>query len=225
MQGFVPEGRRSALVSDTESLAELAHHNTNKTTTPYQTTVPADKAGRHPTRKPRKSSVHVLAYDLIPPGHGIRMLYEWDVLRRFLADVLELPDLHRYEDPLAGLNIAVNMRGDRNGWHFDQCDFVTSVLIRPAAKGGLFQYCPNIRSASDENYPGVQAVLEGDETAVKTLAFAAGDLAIFKGRHSMHRVTTIESETPRLVALLGYDSKPGVTMTDEAKMRRFGRVN
>ena len=224
LKDFVLASYRGLLVEDTEALVPEVHHNHNKSTTPYQTTVPEGEAGDHPTQRPRTSSVHVLAYDLIPSDHGIRQLYEWDVLRHFLADVLALPALYRYEDPLAGLNIAVNMQGDRNGWHFDQCDFVTSILIRPAEVGGLFQYCPNIRNADDENYVGVKAVLDGDASTIKTLDFAAGDLAIFKGRHSMHRVTTIESDEPRLVALLGYDSRPGVTMTDEAKLRRFGRV-
>ena len=47
--------------------------------------------------------------------------------------------LNRYDDSLGALNIAANKRGDHNGWHFDQCDFVTSLLLREAHDGGLFQ--------------------------------------------------------------------------------------
>ena len=224
LKGFVVPDRLGRLVGDTEALLGAVHHNLNTNTTPYQTAVTDGEHGVHPTCRPGRSSVHVIAHDLIPSGHGFRLLYEWEPMRGFLSDVLELPSLYRYEDSLAGLNIAVNKRGDRNGWHFDQCDLVTSILIRPAAAGGLFQYCPNIRNAGDENYPGVQAVLDGDTEPVRTLDVESGDLAMFKGRHSMHRVTTIESDVPRLVALLGHDSHPGVVMTDEAKLRRFGRV-
>lgn len=228
LEGFVAPGKLAALVEQAEALAPRAHLNANCTTTPYQETVeegPDDRFGeRHPRRRARNTSVHVVAYDLIPRHDGIRLIYEWDGLLGFLAAVLGVPRLFRYEDRLAGLNIAVNAPGDENGWHFDQCDFVSSILIREAEDGGRFLFAPNIRDGSNENYDAVARVLDGDPAGVAHLPIAAGALVLFKGRHSMHRVTPVGGTRPRLIALLGYDTKPGVLMDEASRLRRFGRV-
>ncbi len=224
LDGFIREDAIKSMVSDVESLIPLCHHYASCTTTPYQETVSPDAQTNHPRRTPRTSSNHVLAYDLIPSHAGVRRLYESDALLDFIAAVLGLQSLHRYADRLGALNIAINMAGDHNGWHFDQCDFVTSLLIREAQSGGLFEFVPNIRTQKDENYSSVKRVLDGDRDRVVTLPMKAGSLSIFKGRQSMHRVTEIAGEKPRLIALLGYDTQPGVLMTESASRRRFGRV-
>lgn len=224
LEGFLRPERLAVLQDEVERLAPRSHHNASNTTTPYQETVSPDDASDHPRRRPRDTSVHVLAYDLIPPENGIRLIYEWDPLLKFLADVLDVPRLYRYEDKLAALNIAVNEPGDQNGWHFDQCDFVSSILIREAEAGGRFHFAPNIRNAEDENYDAVARILDGDDSDIVHLPISAGSLVLFKGRHSMHRVTPIERGKPRLIALLGYDTSPGITMSESARRRRFGRA-
>jgi hypothetical protein len=50
-----------------------------------------------------------------------------------------------------------------------------------------------------------------------------GTFLLFKGRHSLHRVSTIEGDTARIVALLAYDTKPGTDSTPELKRNRYGR--
>ena len=224
LDDFIPTQVVEKIVADTHSLTPLAHHNSNCNTTPYQERVDPQEQTEHARKSPRTTSVHVIAYDLIPHDSKIRQLYESQQLLAFIAAVLEVPVLYRYADRLAGLNIAVNMAGDHNGWHFDQCDFVTSVLLREAEIGGQFQFVPNIRNSNEENYPSVRKVLDGQHDKILTLPMKAGSLAIFKGRHSIHRVTRIEGFNPRMVALLGYDTESGVLMTESARMRRFGRV-
>jgi hypothetical protein len=49
-------------------------------------------------------------------------------------------------------------------------------------------------------------------------------MALFMGRCSIHRVTPVEGATPRLIALLGYDTQPGVMSSDHLKLRRYGRT-
>ena len=51
-----------------------------------------------------------------------------------------------------------------------------------------------------------------------------GTLLVFAGRHSLHRVSPICGPTPRLVALLGYDTKPGTMSSELLKEVRYGRV-
>ncbi len=224
LHGFIQGAAIETMISETESLIPLCHHYANCTTTPYQETVHPNARTNHPRKSPRTSSNHVLAYDLIPSHAAVRRLYESDGLLDFVAKVLGLTILHRYADRLGALNIAVNMAGDHNGWHFDQCDFVTSLLIREAQSGGQFEFVPNIRNEKDENYPAVRRVLDGEGERVVALPMKAGSLSIFRGRHSMHCVTEIDGDKPRLIALLGYDTQPGVLMTESASLRRFGRV-
>ena len=48
----------------------------------------------------------------------------------------------------------------------------------------------------------------GDRKKVKSLDLKPGDLQIFKGRFSMHRVTKIEGKTSRYIALPCYVKDP-----------------
>ncbi len=50
---------------------------------------------------------------------------------------------------------------------------------------------PLIRTADDENFDGIQRVLEGSRDGVHTLQLRAGDMQIFRGRYSLHRVTRV----------------------------------
>jgi hypothetical protein len=46
---------------------------------------------------------------------------------------------------------------------------------------------------------------------------------LFEGRRSVHRVTPVEGEEARLVALLAYDTKPGTMSSELLKLVRYGR--
>jgi hypothetical protein len=59
---------------------------------------------------------------------------------------------------------------------------------------------------------------------VMRLPMTPGTLLIFAGRHSLHRVSPIAGRTERLVALLGYDTKPGTRSTPHLQRKRYGRV-
>jgi hypothetical protein len=52
---------------------------------------------------------------------------------------------------------------------------------------------------------------------------ALGD-AGHEGRRSLHRVTPIAGSTPRLVALLAYDTKPGTCSSELLRLVRYGRA-
>ena len=93
-------------------------------------------------------------------------------------------------------------------WHFDGNEFTLSILVQKAEKGGLFEYAPSIRSKDNENFENVKKVLKGDRKLVKSLDLKPGDLQIFKGRFSMHRVTKIEGKISRYIALPCYVKDP-----------------
>jgi hypothetical protein len=179
---------------------------------------------RHPKRRLQSTSVGAVAYDLIPAGDAIRAVYEWDGLMDWLALAIGRERVYRYADPLGALNVAVMEAGEHLLWHFDQTDFVVSILLQDCARGGDFEYVPHIRSPERPNYEGIERLLDGARDGVVTLDVKPGTMALFMGRFSIHRVTPVEGATPRLIALLGYDTQPGVMSSDHLKLRRYGRT-
>jgi hypothetical protein len=222
LPGFLTPEATELMTKESDALVGAGHHAAGPATV-YLELPDASLPLGHPRRALGRSAVEAIAYDLIPPAHALRRLYEWDPLMEFLAAALDLPRLYRYADPLGALNVAVMRDGDALYWHFDQCDFVTSIALRSAERGGDFEYVPRIRSAGDERYAAVQALLEGSREGVKRVPMTPGTLLLFQGRHSIHRVTPLEGATARLVALLAYDTKPGTVSSDLLRLARYGR--
>ena len=59
---------------------------------------------------------------------------------------------------------------------------------------------------------------------VKELNAAAGTLVFFRGRNSIHRVAPNEGDRTRMLAVLAYNSEPGVSLSEEARMTFYGRT-
>ena len=51
-------------------------------------------------------------------------------------------------------------------------------------------------------------MLQGESDKVRVLSLKTGDLQIFKGRYSLHRVTVTRGDTPRIIALPTYVTNP-----------------
>jgi hypothetical protein len=103
--------------------------------------------------------------------------------------------------------------GDELGWHFDNSEFAVTLMLRECLEGGEFEYVPGIRAAGDENFAGVRAVLGGAREPVRPLEAGPGTLTLFRGRHSLHRVTPVRGTTRRVNAVLAYASVPGHRLT------------
>jgi len=188
--------------------------------TPEDPGLPAD----HPNRMTETTRVGVIAYDQYPLDSLLRRIYEWDPLMNFVGKILNLPEIHRYADPMGGLNLSVMTKGDYLRWHFDQADFVTSLAVQSSTEGGEFEYAPLIRTADNERYDDVRRVLKGDRTQVTTITNKPGTLVLFQGRWSMHRVTPVQGTQSRLMGLFGFDSKPGVMSSPHLYDIRYGRT-
>jgi hypothetical protein len=223
LDGFVTGGGLAALIEDAFALEPRAHHSQGLGTA-YLGLPDLDRPDGHPARWYGEYAVGAVAYDQTPPRSPLRQLYEWEPLMRFVEAVLERGTLHPYADPMGALNLAVMGAGEQLQWHFDQTDFVVSLAIRDADQGGDFEVIPHIRSASDERYADVAAVLDGDRSRVVRLPMTPGTLLIFEGRNSIHRVSPIVGPTTRLVGLLAYDTKPDTVSSDLLRMSRYGRI-
>jgi hypothetical protein len=155
----------------------------------------------------------------------IQQLYHADVFKQCVAQCFSVDTVYELADPLAGLCLNVLQQGREHPWHFDTNEFTVSLLTKEADKGGVFEYAPNIRSPKSENFAQVKQVLEEDSnTGVKRLALRCGDLQLFKGRHSLHRVTVVESEAERHTAIFAYTKTDGVIGKVERTRQLFGRV-
>lgn len=224
LPGFVPAAVVETMAHECARLAPQAFRSCSRSspylTTPDPAAPPGDPRGHEIT-----SAVGVLAYDLVPPEHLVRRLYEDDTLLRFVAAVLGEPRLFRYADPLGALNVTVMADGDHVGWHFDMADFVVSLAITAPDAGGEFVNAPRVRTVADERRSAVAAVLaDRAPERVRIEPMTPGTLMIFNGRWSLHRVAPVVGPRPRIVALLAYDREPGTDSTDELKVARYGRL-
>ena len=66
-------------------------------------------------------------------------------------------------------------------------------------------------------------VLHGDRGRVKELRLRTGDLQIFKGRYSMHRVTRTAGPRPRIIALPIYVTNPYLINRPHHAKASYGR--
>jgi hypothetical protein len=222
LPGFSSAMATKQLAHEASALAPLAHHSRVEGTVYLD--LPDDTAPRgHPRRVVGPNAVGAVAYDMFPADSAIRALYEWPALRDLVAACLGVERVFPYADPLGALNLAVMRAGDELAWHFDQTDFVVSLALAPADDGGDFEFVPRIRRPDDEREDEVAAVLAGDARRTRRLPMTSGTLLLFEGRYSLHRVTPIVGETPRLVALLAYDTKPGTVSTPLLRLVRYGR--
>jgi hypothetical protein len=224
LPGFLTPEAVALAVDEAGSLVPVAHRSEVATGTAYLEIPEPSWPSGHARTLTGPTALSAVAYDLFPSQSIIRRLYEWDPLMAFLAAALGKPRLYRYADPLGGLNLAVMTDGDQLWWHFDQTDFVVSLALQDAERGGDFEYVPMIRTTDDERYDAVADVLRGDRAGVVRAPMAPGTLMLFEGRHSVHQVTPIEGATPRLVALLAYDTKPGTESSELLKLVRYGRA-
>ena len=62
------------------------------------------------------------------------------------------------------------------------------------------------------------------EHLVRRLELRPGDLQLFRGRYSLHRVSTVRGERARHTAIFAYSERPGVLGSAERTRQLFGRV-
>ncbi len=162
--------------------------------------------------------------DMIPPYSVAQRLYVSPDFKRFIAACLGLGRVFEYADPLAGLITTVIPPGGEYGWHYDTNRFVVTLAVDEARSGGAFEYSPDLRSPGGENLDGLRAVMTGDRSTVRTVTARAGDLQLFLGRYSLHRVTRVEGHRPRLMLVLSYAEQPGIIGPVERTRQVYGRV-
>jgi len=186
----------------------------------------ADKAsvGAYPKRRFYDRSNAFIPADYFGEESLLRTLYEWAPLSAFLQSVLEEENFYPYGDPLADVIINQAEEGGGFPWHFDTNNFTVTLALQNADEGGEFEYAPAIRTAADENFDEVAGVLDGTSDKIKRLVLGPGDLQLFKGRYSLHRVAPLKGQTKRYVGIFSYVEKPGMCGSVERTKQLYGRV-
>lgn len=223
LRGLIRQDALEALRRETAALAPDAHF-TSSLATVYGTAPDTDAPRTDPRGAEIRRDNGFVAGDLIPAATRIRRLYHHPGFRRFIGDCLGFDEIHEFGDPLAQLVVNVLKPGTGHGWHFDSNEFIVTLLTQPPEAGGRFDYCPQIRTPGDENHAGVGAVLNGDETPVKSLDLRAGDLQIFFGRYSLHRVSQVAGDRDRHTVILAYAREAGRVGNPEKTRQIFGRL-
>jgi len=153
------------------------------------------------------------------------VLYDASEFRDFMCVVLDIEELHEYVDPLSSINLHYASNGQELGWHFDNSSFAITLLIQPPVDGGEFEYVRDVRDADqgDMNYQLSKKVLDGKIPPEK-LSLSAGSLVLFRGRNSIHRVTPAKGGQPRMLVVLAYNTEPGISLSESARMTFYGRL-
>ena len=158
------------------------------------------------------------------PASAVTRLYEWQPLVDFLAAAMEKPRLYPMAEPLGRINVMAYRAGERLNWHFDRAEFTVTILLQAPLREGEFQHRSGLRSEADPNHEGVARLLAGADGHVSTLPLAPGTLNVFKGRNTAHRVTPVEGERARIVAVFSHYETPDVAFSDAERMGFYGRT-
>lgn len=221
LPGFLlPEARRH-LAADLESLIGQASRGPLEATAYYGAGQDGFPPG-HPRRRLIPREMLELAYDQIPSDSALHRLYGSETFCAFLAAILGVGRLYRYDDPYQSITTSLTPEGSGQNWHFDDTDFITTLMIQAPEQGGAFECRPNLRRPQDENYEGVTEILDGKRDELRTIPFAEGALMIFQGLYALHQVTPVRGKRTRIVAVLSFDTRPGRRVPAGRNRELFG---
>ncbi|WP_245517186.1 MULTISPECIES: 2OG-Fe(II) oxygenase [unclassified Mesorhizobium] len=223
LEGFLRPGIAERAVAEIRPVMDARSHEHRRMHNIYFKPSIPELSPDHPALRKVETISHTVCADQIP-GSIVLSIYEYEPLVRFLAVTMDKPQLHVMQDPLARANVMGYRAGEALNWHFDRSEFTTTLLLQGPERGGDLEYRTDLRSDDDPNYEGVARLLEGRDPEAKILRMKAGTLNVFRGKNTAHRVTTVEGERERMIAVFSYYERPGVMFTDEERIGFYGRA-
>lgn len=223
LERFVRTEALPGLVAEADRLTPMAHRSFGRTNA-YFTQDREDLPHSHPLRRFYDRSNAFVPADNFDASSDLRALYHWAPFAQFIQTALRETAFFPYADPLADVIVNVTEEGNGFPWHFDTNNYTVTLALQNAEHGGEFEYVPWLRTATDENYTGVQDVLDEVSEGVRTLVLRPGDLQLFKGRYALHRVKPVSGATRRFVAIFSFVEKEGMVGSPERTRQLYGRV-
>lgn len=225
LKGFLTDAGISAAVAEAHAVADQGHRSYSRTNA-YFTADDPNLPASDPRRKFFERSNAFIPADNFRQDGVLRTVFDSDGFDTFIRECLQEPEdrFYRYADPLA--DVIVNAASEGNGfpWHFDTNNFTVTLALQNAESGGTFEYAPMVRDSSNENFDEVSRILDGTSDKVISLNLEPGDLQLFKGRYSLHRVSPLKGPTPRYVAIFSYVDSPGMVGSVERTRQLYGRT-
>ncbi|WP_273499269.1 phytanoyl-CoA dioxygenase family protein [Lentibacter algarum] len=222
LKGFLTADGVAALTAEAESVSEQGHRSFNRTNA-YFTKDDPDLPADHPKRQFFDRSNAFIPADNFSPDGALRQIHDFEGFDAFIQACLQEENFYRYADPLADVIVNMAEEGEGFPWHFDTNNFTVTLAIQNAESGGAFEYAPAIR-AETENFDEVGRVLRGQSDRVKVLELEPGDLQLFRGRYSLHRVAPLKGQRRRYVAIFSYVEEPNMVGAPERTEQLYGRT-
>ena len=165
-------------------------------------------------------------HDLINKNSDLNILYNSDVFKSFIKNVLNLNNIFPYIDNLSSINLNYYQKGQQLGWHFDNASFAITLMIQSSTFGGEFEYITEGRDSKDNfiDKELITNIIDG-KNKPKKLDVNDGTLILFYGRNYLHRVTPVLSKTPRILITLNYNEENHIELSENARLTFFGRAN
>ena len=221
---FVTPRALEVMAEEATRLQPVANHN-NALRNCYlhrqpDPSLPAD----HARNLQDRSSVRMIAYDQISSTSSLKTFYHADPVRNMVSEIIGEGELFDNEDPYQPANYVCYRDGDESSWHFDSdSSFTMTLMIQAAEHGGDFQMSRNTRTDTEQNYAHVSKVLRGEcNDTIVSVGREPGALCIFRGCHSLHRVSPVRGDTLRTMGVFVYEFKPGVVGDPEVNATIYG---
>ena len=224
LHNFLTPETVTELVNEAKSCSGSAYF-TNSTHNVYLTPQNESLGSEHIFNRQLSSSKGCITTDQVPQNSKLKELYFSDIFKNFVCRVVEEKALYEYADSLSSINVHYASEGQELNWHFDNSKFAITLLLQAPDSGGNFEYVSNLRNADKDemNFTGVEKVLNG-ETKINRLDTHPGTLILFRGQNSIHRVTPTKGTRERILVVLAYNSQPGISLSESARLTFFGRL-
>lgn len=226
LPGFLTDTAIKAEAARVQSLKEQANPANSLRNCYLQRQGDAALPENHPRNIMHPARYRMLAADLLPDTSALKTMYHWAPFQRMVAGIVGEDVLYPNEDPLQPINVICYAKGDQSAWHFDSTNaFTMTLMLQAADKGGEFEMAPNTReSPENEDIPYMTEVLTGPSSRIKSVGRSEGELTIFRGCNSLHRVSPVDGSHDRLMAVFVYENQPGITGDPEVNMTVYGRT-
>ena len=181
----------------------------------------------HPRHVQLKSSKIIInAHDLSRTAAQLDFLFSSPHFIQFISAILQTT-LYPSTDQYGKYYGNIFNKGDGLNWHFDRSEYSVSLILQPAQEGGSFQFAPNSRHVVEDwdempaNATHVAKSLKTHSIPLQEPRLAAGDLYLFRGQNSLHRVSEIVHGT-RINVILTYNTEPDVRLNSYTLKKFFG---
>ena len=209
--GFLVEERHREIAIAVESQQQNTNRADNQRNIYLEQKPSKSLPDSHPKNLFSRGCYNMMGTHLLQEDSPLKDLYYWQPMQQFIAYIVGEPKLYPNADPYQPVNVLCHGENDRSAWHFDSTNaFTLTLMLQAPESGGQFQMVPNTRSDSEPNYAGIKKLLQGDESKVIQVSRSEGELVIFRGCNSAHRVTPVVGSRRRMMCVMVYETEPNV---------------